>query len=518
MTIEKLEEFASNGDKHLTGLDVATGFPRADKPERPWFNKLFGDITGKINEVVDSIDGLPPFEDGVLPTTKASYLNTAIGAVNRVLHDKLEDSVSVADFGADPSKPDNYQAFFDCFNAFPDRAALDITIPIGTYKLSKTLYVTRPHTIRGIGGLENPMSVLDFTGAALDDNNGIKGGLWFHHLSNPHVTLPVGQVGDYGAGAIVSGVGVVKSSSDGFVINAPITLNDSFGYNNGREGVYLYGGTQGGNANHTNISRCKFAVNGGSGIKAEGSDGNTFTVTGCALMNNSEYGFNDQSLLGGVVIGCEADGNALANYNMRGGAQDNSGLVVSPSRTAFIACYSESHPIANYSLSPTGVVIGGTGAPADSGTAIMSSLAGLLSLRGIVVSDNEDVAYSEATPFAKMDKAFLRLGLDASRVFKINPAGGNYQIGVEGAASAILLRYDADINEAIKKERPWFQNGLTISAAHYQIAKGAMPTTGAAEKGAICWNEKPAAGGHVGWVCVTGGATPTWKPFGKIEV
>lgn len=63
MTIEKLEEFASNGDKHLTGLDVATGFPRADKPERPWFNKLFGDITRKINEVVDSIKGLESIAD-----------------------------------------------------------------------------------------------------------------------------------------------------------------------------------------------------------------------------------------------------------------------------------------------------------------------------------------------------------------------------------------------------------------------------------------------------------------------
>lgn len=99
MTIEKLEEFASNGDKHLTGLDVATGFPRADKPERPWFNKLFGDITGKINEVVDSIDELP-FVDGFLPTTKSTYLNTAIGSVNRTLHDKLKDTVSVEDFGA----------------------------------------------------------------------------------------------------------------------------------------------------------------------------------------------------------------------------------------------------------------------------------------------------------------------------------------------------------------------------------------------------------------------------------
>lgn len=99
MTIEKLEEFASNGDKHLTGLDVATGFPRADKPERPWFNKLFGDITGKINEVVDSIGRLPPFEGGVLADTFVNTQVDGVGAIIRTLQDKNSEVVTAADFG-----------------------------------------------------------------------------------------------------------------------------------------------------------------------------------------------------------------------------------------------------------------------------------------------------------------------------------------------------------------------------------------------------------------------------------
>lgn len=100
MTIEKLEEFASNGDKHLTGLDVATGFPRADKPERPWFNKLFGDITGKINEVVDNIDGLPPFEGGVLADTFVTATANGLGGVARTQRDKNSDILTPMDFGA----------------------------------------------------------------------------------------------------------------------------------------------------------------------------------------------------------------------------------------------------------------------------------------------------------------------------------------------------------------------------------------------------------------------------------
>lgn len=54
--VDKLEEFAADGDKNLDGLNVADGFPRAEKPERPWFNKLFNQLTVSINQLIDNID------------------------------------------------------------------------------------------------------------------------------------------------------------------------------------------------------------------------------------------------------------------------------------------------------------------------------------------------------------------------------------------------------------------------------------------------------------------------------
>lgn len=58
MTIEKLEEFAVNGDKSITGLNLTTGFPRQQKPFRQWMNYLFNWSTVKLNEVIDEVNNL----------------------------------------------------------------------------------------------------------------------------------------------------------------------------------------------------------------------------------------------------------------------------------------------------------------------------------------------------------------------------------------------------------------------------------------------------------------------------
>lgn len=58
MTIEKLEEFAVNGDKSITGLNLTTGFPRQQKPFRQWMNYLFNWSTVKTNEIIDLVNGL----------------------------------------------------------------------------------------------------------------------------------------------------------------------------------------------------------------------------------------------------------------------------------------------------------------------------------------------------------------------------------------------------------------------------------------------------------------------------
>ena len=53
MAIEKLSEFAKDGSKETTDLNLDTGFAANRKPARQWFNWLFNSLTLKINEIID---------------------------------------------------------------------------------------------------------------------------------------------------------------------------------------------------------------------------------------------------------------------------------------------------------------------------------------------------------------------------------------------------------------------------------------------------------------------------------
>jgi len=98
MSIEKLEEFAKNGDKNLDNLDVNQGFLQSEKPERQWFNDLFNKITKKTNEVID-------YTDGVVDDVSAQKLDTGItatakhvGAIARNQAQKNDDFIDLRDF------------------------------------------------------------------------------------------------------------------------------------------------------------------------------------------------------------------------------------------------------------------------------------------------------------------------------------------------------------------------------------------------------------------------------------
>lgn len=58
MSINKLSEFAKNGDKSISGLTLTTGFPRQQKPYRQWMNYLFNMVTAKTNQLVDAVNAL----------------------------------------------------------------------------------------------------------------------------------------------------------------------------------------------------------------------------------------------------------------------------------------------------------------------------------------------------------------------------------------------------------------------------------------------------------------------------
>lgn len=54
MAIEKLDEFAKDGQKNTDGLTLTDGFPVLVKPARQWFNYLFNAIAVKINQIIDA--------------------------------------------------------------------------------------------------------------------------------------------------------------------------------------------------------------------------------------------------------------------------------------------------------------------------------------------------------------------------------------------------------------------------------------------------------------------------------
>ena len=54
MAIEKLSEFAKDGQKNTDDLNLTDGFSVSKKPARQWFNWLFNSLTSKVNEIIDA--------------------------------------------------------------------------------------------------------------------------------------------------------------------------------------------------------------------------------------------------------------------------------------------------------------------------------------------------------------------------------------------------------------------------------------------------------------------------------
>ncbi|KXZ65488.1 hypothetical protein AVENLUH5627_02778 [Acinetobacter venetianus] len=117
MAIEKLAEFAKDGQKNVDGLTETDGFPVLVKPARQWFNWLFNSITNKINELIDKKIDYTDIVDDLVTNESLKPLSAARGkTLNDLKLNKTENAVGVKSIDNRTLKPSQLslgiQAYF----------------------------------------------------------------------------------------------------------------------------------------------------------------------------------------------------------------------------------------------------------------------------------------------------------------------------------------------------------------------------------------------------------------------
>jgi hypothetical protein len=459
------------------------------------------------------------------PVTQANAANidftpAGTGAVSRTVQAKLRERVTPEDFGAagDGSTDDTAE-----FQAALDALASGGILHLGdgkTYKLSSSLVIERP--VRIVGGTQEQCKLLFASGGSyITVGDGSKAAFVVMHTD----TVITGYSGDARRSVFenftVSLEGT-PTSVRGIVVCAPAYFYQVRVENFTSGGFNVMAGNNSpidGNANGSTFTNCISQYN-LTGFYLIGDDANACHFTRCFAADCDEWGFYDNSLLGNCFVQCEADNNTSGGYFTN---------PAKPAASSFWSCYSETSP--HFSVGPLCLIVGNQGIakPARStGGVALRGLPGadLYVSQPIAIASTDDIANSQGdSPNAG---ACIRIGdngidykaTSTSLHFKLNGLlSANYTDFLIGTNP--LIRFpNSNVGENITTTRPFMPEGLTIGTAGKSGIVGAgsaAPASGTYARGAIYLNEAPAAGGKIGWVCVTSGTPGTWKEWGAID-
>mgnify|MGYP007026482705 CR=1 FL=1 len=308
-------------------------------PRETWFN-FFLDKTGLPFEPAD-VPYYIPLELPVQP--RADFLRTKITAI-----DTASKTIKIRDI------PENYTVdtmlFHDNFEVL--QSAFDnyetIIVEKGRYPVFGNLKISK-HPVKLDGGLLTAQmaaekdATFDFQGGygmELTGNASHSVISNFEFIQSSPKRMPAG--GMFISSDGVHGAGILANRRASW-------LYCKF---NGFEGVgHVVVGSQKNNTN-ANLSffeKCSSGSNKGHGFYAGGDNANSCLYLSCSAVNNSLWGFKDESFLGNHFIACHADAN-YAPYSLPKG-NNNRGTLIS--------CYSENNQRPSEILSNTQVGIGG---------------------------------------------------------------------------------------------------------------------------------------------------------------
>ena len=85
----------------------------------------------------------------IVPATDVTYNEGGTGAVTTTVQAKLQQTVSVLDFGADPTGATDSQPAFQAAIA---AGVTDLLVPAGTYRVNSSINIVSTDPIRNITG------------------------------------------------------------------------------------------------------------------------------------------------------------------------------------------------------------------------------------------------------------------------------------------------------------------------------------------------------------------------------
>lgn len=279
-------------------------------------------------------------------STLVGYTQGGTGATTRTVKAKLQESVSVLDFGADPTGVSDSTAAIQAAINVAASIGGAVFFPSGIYLISSSLTNSANGvSLIGVNGtaIWNGVTTVYQAGSVIIKKSTmttdaiINTGLRF----SVHDLALVGQTGNTGDGisiqngqsCVIANVSVAKMGGSGIRLGTKSgsignvngwILNGVTSQYNGSHGVYIYDqSTSGGpNANGGTATALNVAGNSGDGLHIENGVYNTFT--GLLSQQNTGYGVNVVGAVGlslyNVFSGGDVESNTAGQWSLGGNA------------------------------------------------------------------------------------------------------------------------------------------------------------------------------------------------------
>ena len=393
----------------------------------------------------------------------SNYNQGGSGAVARTTASKLQESVSVKDFGAvGDGTTDDTAAIQAAFNASKFRKCL---LPAGKYKITSALVMdyTASYNIEG----------------ETFDPNGVSGSVIYNAGSgNAIYCANTPYVQNYDNEHRFAHLTILGTSSSGvgvYYVQKPVTMDAVWITTHGTIGIRLDKGYG------SSFKNCVITQNYQHGVYVH-QQGNGILFDHCIINGNSRTaGYSNVTLDGGAgyenlgvtFLGCDFTAAGIVPSN-------GYGMVIQYSfGVNIIGCYFEN----NYSghiyadVSTNNLVV--------TGSYFQDGIITPVDVSGLVYEGNHH--YGSGVRTTQLQASGTVTARHPTRVQNNTYAGtatSNCSAGIMEIA---------------------------------EIYNGSAPVSGTWAVGDVCWKSNPSAGGFVGWKCTAAGTPGTWVPFGALQ-